>query len=186
VADGRTVLVPDERLPGWVERFSARHGEPLVVRDGASITLTAPDGAEASYEDVAPPDDFGVVLVRRGGFAVGYVAGGRLVAHKSGTRYVQGRTKAGGWSQQRYARRRANQADALAEECATHVRRLVPVGSTVVGGGDRALFAQVVELSGLSVTVADRWLAVGEPRFAALEAAVRDARSYEVRLNSLA
>jgi len=184
----RTVLVAYERLPGWIERFSARHGEPLVVRDGSAVTLTAPDGAVASYEDGVPPSEFGIVLVRRGGYTVGHVVDGRLGAHKSGTRYVQGQTKAGGWSQQRYARRRANQADALVERCAEEVARLVPAGSLVFGGGDRPLLAQVLEAlpQGHRLTLAPRWLPVKEPRFVALERSVQDARAYEVHLNALA
>lgn len=184
----RTVLVPYERFPGWVERFSTRHGEPLVVRDGTGVTLRAPDGAEAAYEDAEPPSDFGVVLVRRGGYAVGWVEQAELVAHKTGTRYVQGQTKAGGWSQQRYARRRANQADALVSACADVVGRLVPGGHVVFGGGDRALAAAVLDQAGSRppLELAARWLDVGDPRFVTLQEAVVDVRSYEVRLNALA
>ncbi|WP_397333787.1 Vms1/Ankzf1 family peptidyl-tRNA hydrolase [Ornithinimicrobium sp. INDO-MA30-4] len=61
----------------------------------------------------AAPSVFGLVLVRRGGYTVGVVENAALVRHYAGTRYVQSRTAAGGWSQQRYARRRGNQADAL-------------------------------------------------------------------------
>ncbi|MFD1827755.1 acVLRF1 family peptidyl-tRNA hydrolase [Mumia zhuanghuii] len=184
----RTVLVPHERLPGWVERFSTRHGEPLVVREGSRAILHAPDGAEASYEDVDPPADFGIVLVRRGGYAIGRVEGGVLVAHKTGTRYVQGKTKAGGWSQQRYARRRANQADALADAASEVVARLLPDAGQVFGGGDKALVAQVLAAreAGRELTLEPRWLDVKEPRLVALQAAVTGARAYEVRLNLLA
>lgn len=178
--------MPYDRLPGWVERFSARHGEPVVVRDGSRLTLTSPDGAEASYAEAPPPSDFGVVLVRRGGYAVGFVTDGALVAHKAGTRYVQGQTKAGGWSQQRYARRRANQADALVGACADVVRRLVPEGALVFGGGDRPLFTAVLEHSRTPLLPAQRWLDVGDPKHVALQKAVVDARAYEVTLNALA
>ena len=65
----------------------------------------------------------------------------KLVSSKVDTSYVQGRTAAGGWSQQRFARRRDNQAKAAAEEAADiAVRLLLPaVGATgrVVTGGDR-------------------------------------------------
>ena len=60
----------------------------------------------------------GVLLVRRAGFAVGVFEGATLVASKVDSTYVQGTTKAGGWSQQRYARRRANQASAAFAEAA--------------------------------------------------------------------
>ncbi|WP_211288162.1 acVLRF1 family peptidyl-tRNA hydrolase [Mumia flava] len=150
------------------------------------MTWTSPDGAIATYEDEPPLEDFGIVLVRRGGYAVGRVEDGRLVAHKTGTRYVQGRTKAGGWSQQRYARRRANQADALAGSAADHVVRLVPGDLRIAGGGDRALVAQVLTAADRTLDPGLRWLEVKEPRLASLERAVRDVRSYAVVLNEAA
>ena len=94
----RVVEVAPARLDGWLERFAANN----------------PDGPQrvvgvARFDH----DPLAVVLVRRGGYAVGVASGDRLTAHKVGTRYVQSRTAAGGWSQQRFARRRANQADGL-------------------------------------------------------------------------
>ena len=73
--------------------------------------------------------------------------GEQLTAHKVGTRYVQSRTAAGGWSQQRFARRRANQADGLVGAAVEHAVRLLagtrPRG--VVLGGDKALVATLLE-----------------------------------------
>src|SRR5262245_53744623 len=123
--DLRRVEVAPERLAGWVDRFATRHGEissrpadgglHVTATDGAFATLTAPwpyDGGsvEQLVAAVQPPRTVGLLLVRRGGFAVGVAEGARLLASKVGTRYVQGKTKAGGWSQQRYARRRDAQA----------------------------------------------------------------------------
>ena len=59
---------------------------------------------------------------------MGLCQGGRLLASKTGTRYVQSRTAAGGWSQQRFARRRSNQADALVEAVARHAAQLLVPG----------------------------------------------------------
>ncbi len=70
-------------------------------------------------------DPLGVVLVRRGGYAVGLASGGTFSASKVGTRHVQSRTAAGGWSQQRFARRRGNQADALVDAVVGHARRIL-------------------------------------------------------------
>ena len=56
---------------------------------------------------------------------MGVASGDRLTAHKVGTRYVQSRTAAGGWSQQRFARRRANQADGLVGAAVEHAVRLL-------------------------------------------------------------
>lgn len=77
---------------------------------------------------------------------MGLAEGGTLTHHKVGTRYVQSRTAAGGWSQQRFARRRANQADDLVRAVAGQVVRLVPVrrAAGLVVGGDRRLVADVL------------------------------------------
>ncbi len=44
---------------------------------------------------------------------------------RSGTRHVQSRTAAGGWSQQRFARRRGKQADELVDAVVGHARRVL-------------------------------------------------------------
>lgn len=175
-------------MPGWVERFTARHGEVAYSRTGSVVTLTAADGAIAEYEDVPPPDPVGVVLVRRGGYAIGLAVAGELTASKCGTRYVQGQTKAGGWSQQRYARRRANQADELVNACAAHADRIF-AGSPdlpVFGGGDRSLLEAVLAVMRGRVALQSRWLDVPDPRHDVLLDAVSRAWSYEVMLNALA
>ena len=86
------------------------------------------DGAEATF-DRFDPDPLGVVLVRRGGYACALVSGGSVAESKVGTRHVQSRTAAGGWSQQRFARRRGNQADALVEAVAGHALRILLAGN---------------------------------------------------------
>jgi hypothetical protein len=68
--------------------------------------------AEALAADAAADRTVGVLLVRLGGYAVGVFSGAppRLLNSKAGSRPVHGRSAAGGWSQQRFARRRENQA----------------------------------------------------------------------------
>ena len=156
----RVVRVSPERLPGWIERFTTRHGDVVVTPGPDVVVLTAADGARAAltipYPPLAESPDplaallehagrdrlLGALLVRRGGYAVGVFAGSELRSSKVGHGYVQGRTKAGGWSQQRFARRRSNQADrayAAAAEAAYAV--LGPVAAdlvAVVGGGTAA------------------------------------------------
>src|SRR5699024_5847396 len=118
------------------------------LEDGA-VLLTSSDGTVARFtgwfpvEEISSEDDartqltvvpreIAVVLLRRGGYAIGLAHVGEngrreLRAHKSGTRYVQSRTAAGGWSQQRFARRRENQAEGLVRAAADHaVRVLAP------------------------------------------------------------
>lgn len=185
----RTVLVSYERLDGWCERFGTRHGGYDRVVDAGRVRLSAPDGAVAEYEDVAPPDRFGLVLVRRGGYAVGLVDHARVVGSKCGTRYVQGKTKAGGWSQQRYARRRSNQADGLAGAAGEAIRRVLgdATNLTAYGGGDRRLVDSALASSGVgAVTLSERWLDVPEPRRTTLDTAMEQVRSVRISLNEYA
>src|SRR5262245_34476407 len=133
-----TVSVPAERFERWVENFTTRHGaSDLRVEDGA-LAGAAADGStfaarlpfEQGYAGAADPaalaaatrapDDWGVLLVRKGGFAVARLAGATVRESKVGQRHVQGRTKAGGQSQQRFARRRDNQARQAYEAAADH------------------------------------------------------------------
>ena len=127
----REVAVPAERLARWLAGFAERHGGAATTTGPDVVHLVGADGAQAWLDVPFPPleGDFvahvlrprrvGVLLVRRGGYAVGVFAGVDLVASKVGSSYVQGTTKAGGWSQQRFARRRANQASAaFGEEAA--------------------------------------------------------------------
>ena len=94
-----------------------------------------------------------------------------LRSSKVGHGYVQGRTKAGGWSQQRFARRRSNQADrayAAAAEAAYAV--LGPVAAdleAVVGGGDRSGVEAVLadpRLAPLRARLTGRVLPTPDPR----------------------
>jgi hypothetical protein len=75
------------------------------------------------------------------------------VSGRHGSHYVQGRTKAGGWSQQRYARRRANQAGRSFEAAAADAAEiLLPrLGSleALITGGDRAAVSAVLAEPGL-------------------------------------
>jgi Actinobacteria/chloroflexi VLRF1 release factor len=194
--------VPAERLARWVENFGKRHdGSTLAVRGGA-LAGTAGDGStfvarlpfETSYDGPAdltafvdratPPADWGVLLVRKGGFAVARLRGADLAEHKIGRRHVQGRTKAGGQSQQRFARRRDNQARQAYEAAADHAARILGSGALpVVTGGDHTAVAEVLADSRLrSVTVVGPWLAVPDPRRAVLHAAVAEAVAVAVEV----
>lgn len=141
-----------------------------------------------------PPEHLGLILVRRGGYALGLSHGRELLTHKSGTRYVQSRTAAGGWSQQRFARRRGNQASALVSTVAEHAIRLLipaPAGTAqhrpaaLVLGGDRTLGAEVMAVSALA-DLADlprRELPdLPDPRHAVLIEALRRGRCVPVLL----
>lgn len=190
-----TVAVPAARLERWVANFVIRHGDTTLkvaagalageADDGSSFAARLPfDAAYAGAADpaafvaaLAPPEPWGVLLVRKGGFAVARLTGDRIVEHKIGQRHVQGRTKAGGQSQQRFARRRDNQARQAYEAAAEHAARILGGGAMpVVTGGDHAAVEEVLTDPRLRrLSVVGPWLAVPDPRRAVLDAAIADA-----------
>jgi hypothetical protein len=202
------VLVPAERLVRWFENFGIRHGgSELAVREGR-LVATAPDGAVAEaalpfaqeyagpaevvpfQEAAGRPVRWGVLLVRKGGFAVAAGVDGTPVVSKVGQRHVQGRTKAGGQSQQRFARRRDNQARQAYEAAAEHARRvlLTEFGGVeaLVCGGDRSAVEAVLadpRLRGLAERRTGVWLPVPDPRRSVLDQAVADARSVTITVS---
>jgi hypothetical protein len=194
---GRDLEVAPERVERWVAGFTERHGETAAERsDGVVVAVSAADGSTARFKWFTH-DPVGVVLVRRGGYAVGLVHEGRLVSSKVGTRYVQSRTAAGGWSQQRFARRRGNQADALVDAVAEHALRILLAGNESPGahapgvphglvvGGDKALVAQVLADTRLRSFAEQPQRPIYEqpdPRRDVLERAVERGRSVRVRL----
>lgn len=158
------LYLDSRRLPRWWETFTREHPQMTArVAEGA-LVLTSTDGTIARFtgwhpvHDVegaleqllARPDQVGIVLLRRGGYAIGHLSGQELIAHKTGTRYVQGRTAAGGWSQQRFARRRANQANELLAAAGEHAGRILaplvrrPDGAGLAVGGDDRLINQLL------------------------------------------
>ncbi|BCW06633.1 acVLRF1 family peptidyl-tRNA hydrolase [Arthrobacter sp. NtRootA1] len=205
-ASSRTALVPASRLSGWVGRFAKSHGPLTEEPDGGGILLRAADGASALLKAPWPVDGrpgrgatdierlaalagqergLGILLVRRGGFAVAVASGSKVLESKSGNRYVQSRTAAGGQSQQRYARRRSNQADALVDSAAEHAARIFASHRVeyIVPGGDRALVDLVLAQPSMRA-VASRsqlpFLDVQEPKTAVLAKAASDACSIRI------
>jgi hypothetical protein len=129
----------------------------------------------------------GVLLVRRGGYGAGVFVGPKLVDSKVGSRHVQGTTKAGGWSQQRYARRRDNQArEAFAAATEVAVRILAPARlDALVCGGDRRAVDTVLEdprLKDLVPLVRPPFLGVPDPKQKVLEQAGADARAIRIEV----
>jgi hypothetical protein len=101
---------------------------------------------------------------------------------------VQSRTAAGGWSQQRFARRRANQADGLVDAAAEHAVRLLtgirPAG--VVLGGDKALVAALLDddrLAGLRDLPRRELYDLPDPRLDVLRRAVERGRAARVTID---
>jgi len=202
----RVVPVPFERLPGWVERYDARHPGSDWTYGPDRVEATSPDGSSCSFAIPFPPlvdpspgglaahlardRQLGVVLVRKGGFAVARLVGAEVVESKVGQRHVQGRSKAGGWSQQRFARRREQQAQAAYDAASGYVHQiLLPYADRLdmlVSGGDRSAVDAVFEFRALSplLGVAQRWIAgLPDPRRQVLDRAVSEARSVAIEIH---
>lgn len=200
------VAVPPERLHRWVENFTTGHGATaLAVTDGR-LTGEGADGStfaaalpfdrrydgpvdlDAFVGDCAAPPDWGVLLVRKGGFAVGRLAGTAMTGSKVGQRHVQGRTKAGGQSQQRFARRRENQARMAYEAAAEHAVRLLGDAGLLLVGGDEAAVRAVLEdprLRRVGERVVGPFLGgVPDPRRSVLESAVERACSVTMNVDN--
>ena len=204
----RTAFVSGSRLAGWAERFGAAHGGYTLKDDDDGVRLAARDGAEALLQAPWPVDGrpgrgadplerlaslasqprrLGLLLVRRGGYGVGVASEGRLLASKAGSRYVQSRTAAGGQSQQRFAHRRSNQADALVEAVALQAAAVLGSASFeyLVAGGDRTLADLVLVQPALKTYAAVPrlpYLDVPDPRAAVVKQAAADACSVRVQV----
>jgi Actinobacteria/chloroflexi VLRF1 release factor len=217
MASGREVVVPPERVAGWIARFAERHGQYAAAWADRSLLLTAADGETARLSlpgntpwpvHVDGSDDaddpvtafvqaairsrvLGLLLIRRGGYSVGVAAGAAIIAHRSGSRYLQGRTAAGGWSQQRFARRRANQAKAGLDKAREAIVDVVlpRVGDLdeVVSAGERQAVREVLsapELQDLNGLLRQDMLPSGPATFAALGDLLTRARSVGVVIGS--
>jgi hypothetical protein len=207
---GRWVEISPERLRGWLDGFYRRHDgatEAGLTLTGASngdtATLHPPPGLgdvtdiDSLLAALARPPRLGLLLARKGAVAVGVADGTTIVESKVERFYVQGRTAAGGWSQQRYARRRDNQADAAAREAADiaarvllpHLPGAVPdpdeAVRALVCGGDRSMVDVVLgdrRLEPLAALRHPHLLDTAEPRLAVLEEAATTARRVRIHL----
>jgi VLRF1 release factor-like protein len=194
----REVRVAAERLERWLAGFAERHGATETSPAGDVVTLLGEDGAQAWIEVPFPPltgpliehvtrsRRVGVLLVRRGGYAAGVFDGADLIASKVGSGYVQGTTKAGGWSQQRYARRRANQADAANSSAADTAARIlggVALDAFVAGGDREAVRAVLADRRLAHLRAVGPWLQVKDPRLKVLAATPEQFRSVRIELD---
>ncbi|MCO1578913.1 hypothetical protein M8C13_24465 [Crossiella sp. SN42] len=208
---GRAVEVEPERLQGFLDRFGTRHQGVTESRIGpAHAVFTATDGAKAELDipfgglpgdpvitpglhldpllpHLLRPRRIALVLVRLGGHSLGVAEGAKVVLSTTDRRQVHGRNKAGGWSQQRFARRREGQARVALQAAADDVFRvLVPQLSTVdavVLGGDRSALAELRadrRIAELMNRAEERVLDVPEPRRTVLDEAALRARCVDV------
>lgn len=204
---GRRLGVPPERLGRWLDGVAERHGAFTEVREaGGVVHVTCADTTTLTLRTpfswtpgpalltslttaAREPHRAAVLLVRRGRWAVGMFDGGDLVVSKVDARQVQGRTAAGGTSQQRYARRRGNQTDAVvAHAVETAVRVLLPHAASVEAlftGGDRGLVDDVLtdpRLKPLAARRREPALDVGEPTKAVLLVTPTQFRAVDVHI----
>jgi predicted NBD/HSP70 family sugar kinase len=200
------VVVPASRVARWIGNFTERHGPTELTVEAGALAGAAADGStfvarlpfamsydgppdsEAFATAVTTPATWGVLLVRKGGFAVARLEHERFVESKVGQRHVQGRTKAGGQSQQRFARRRDNQARQAYEAAADHAARILTAGLDkldqrllLVTGGDHTAVGEVLDDPRLKqVEVVEPWLPVPDPKRGILEQAVSDAMAVRI------
>ncbi|RJQ75753.1 hypothetical protein D5S17_20335 [Pseudonocardiaceae bacterium YIM PH 21723] len=210
---GRAVEVEPERLAGWFDRFAERNEGVLRTEFGPdTVLLHAGNGTRATAEVPFGPfavtgerdglaiDEFlehvsrsrtlGLLLVRLGGYSMGLARDGQVLSSSTDSKPVHGRNKAGGWSQQRFARRREGQARVALQSAAdTAVRVLLPVLDTVdavVLGGDHAALEVLREdrrLAPIFQLAQPRVLDVPEPRRSVLDQVAVRARSVEIVLH---
>ncbi|MDE3096682.1 MAG: hypothetical protein KGK07_11885, partial [Chloroflexota bacterium] len=130
-----------------------------------------------------------VLLLRLGGFSVGFFRGEALADAKTDQRFVKNRHRKGGQSQRRFDRIREKQTDELfGKACATSREKLAPYEAEiehVFFGGDRhtlqAFHKQCSYFERFGPRVMRRVLPVaGDPRRASLEAMPREVWSSDV------
>lgn len=200
------------RLDGWFTRFADGHGGAdrteiaadrveVHAQDGARAAVHVPFGSlehTGTYQglDVAPlvehlhrPRRIGLILVRLGAHSVGVVEGGRVTQSSTDRHLVHGRNKAGGWSQQRFARRREGQSRRALDRAADAVAEfLLPQRSQLDGvvlGGDRKALESLrgdARLKELLDGAEARVLDVPEPRRSVLDAAAKRVTAVEVEV----
>lgn len=200
-------------MRGWFERFGARHGGVISTDvTAADVTVRAADGTRAVVAVPFPPlpaapghrdglaidalvghlrvpRRIGLLLVRLGGHSVGIAESGRVLVSTTDRTHVHGRNKAGGWSQQRFARRREGQArEALRSAADDAVRVLVPrlpeLVAVVLGGDRHALdvLRADTRLAGVFAIALPKVLDVPEPRRTVLDDAAVRAQAVEILL----
>ena len=207
---GRWAEISPERIRGWIDGFYSRHDgatEAGLVLTGTSngdtATIQPPPGLtdvtdiDTLLSRLAVPPRIGLLLARKGAAAVGIADGTTISASKVERFHVQARTAAGGWSQQRYARRRGNQADAATDEATDMAVRVLlpyapggPHGSdeaiaALVCGGDRPMVEAILADRRLQPLLALRHphlLDTAEPRLAVLQDAAVAARQVRILL----
>lgn len=191
----RTAFVPADRLPGWVSRFGGAHGGlaatedtddgvMLRMHDGSVALLSPPwpdDGRPGRGADLlerlvslsAQERRIGILLARRGGFAVGVAVAGKLLAHKVGSASARSR---GG-----------DTGAAVAERAAQEAARIFSAASFeyLATGGDKLLVESALAIPALRQYAKLPRLApltVVDPKMDVLTRAAADSCSIRIRI----
>lgn len=168
LAESETGLVlfwGDDRKEALLPPFAVEADQCLPAWDGSSLRALL-DKRRL----------LGVLLLRLGGYSVGVFDSERLLAHKTGQRFVKGRHRAGGQSQRRFARRREKQIRELFDAaCSTVKAKFTPYEGDlehIFLGGDRLTLHSFLKrcsyLQPLADRIRGRILPVAEPRYKAL------------------
>ncbi|HEY8729961.1 MAG TPA: acVLRF1 family peptidyl-tRNA hydrolase [Acidothermaceae bacterium] len=211
MANARTIDVGPDRLERWLAGFAERHGPTRFEALDDALRCVGADGAVAvvtsafpplptNWADADPARAFvahacasrviALVLVRLGGYAAGVFDGDQALATKVGARQVHGRSSAGGWSQQRFARRREGQVKVALETATDNAVTVVlpflhRIDAVVTGGDRQALRAVLADrrLDALRPLVVPRILDVPDPKARVLHASIAAARAVTITLS---
>lgn len=210
---GRVVEIGADRLTGWITRFAANHGGLVLAEasvagvhvisgDGGTARLAAPfppmrsapeEPLEALLAHIAGLGDLAAILVRERAYSMGICRGGIVAVSSTDTRYVQSRTAAGGWSQQRYARRRGNQRRDSYRSAADTAHRVFAAHSGQFDGlivaGDRTGIEAVLadpRLAKLAELPRRTFADIGDPRRAVLDEIAARALTVEITIRDAA
>lgn len=195
------LALADEQRDRLDDIARASHtGSVLFVRDIDVMLIVPPFPLERALDrqalDPAPLIEllarrrsYAVMLLRLGGFSVGFFRGDSLIDSKTDQRFVKNRHRKGGQSQRRFERIRENQVRELFDAaCATaraKLERYAPEIEHVFFGGDRrtlqAFRKRCDYFERFGARVAPRVLPLaGDPRRASLEAIPAEVWSSDV------
>ncbi len=209
-----TYMLPGERLAidaPWLDldardRLDATAqesdtGSVLFVRETELMLVLPPFSVEASLSAATiattalsdllqRPRIIAALLLRRGGYTVGFFRGALLAASKTDRRFVKNRHRKGGQSQRRFDRIREKQIfELFGKACEDLQGTLAPYEREIehmfIGGDRQALIAFRKQCDYLDRTFGTRVMSrhlpvTGDPRKASLDAVPRDAWSSEV------
>lgn len=189
-SEGLVFTDPRDQKIGWVlgQLEETETGLVVFLGDERVVAVAPPfpvaadimaDGAETTHLAGLLSEDFlvGVVLLRLGRYAVGVMRGERLLASKTGSRYVKSRHRAGGSSQRRFERSRERLIRELYDKACAVTRDLFApyherLEYVLMGGEHHTLqgfLRRCSYLEGLGEKTLARRLDVDRPGQAALE-----------------